>query len=74
MSEEVPVKRADVGILAVVSVLGGVVLASVLTTPELTPQFANVVFVATMLLAFFLFIPVMGLRLFVDDWREEDEE
>ncbi|RQG92535.1 hypothetical protein [Natrarchaeobius chitinivorans] len=71
MSEEVPVNRTDLAVLIVVSVVGGIALASWLMTPQLSPQFANAIMVATVLLAFFLFIPVMGIRLFVDDWREK---
>ncbi|APX95753.1 hypothetical protein [Natronorubrum daqingense] len=71
MSEEVPVNRVDLLALAVVSLVGGVVLAVLLAPVELTPEFISIVFLGMMLLAFFLFIPVMGARLFIDDWREE---
>ena len=71
MSEEVPVTRTDLLVLAVVSVAGGILIASWTLSPSLSPQFFNAIFVGTMLLAFFLFIPVMGARLFIDDWRDE---
>ncbi|SEH11433.1 hypothetical protein SAMN04487967_0348 [Natronorubrum sediminis] len=71
MSEEVPVNRVDLLALAVVSLVGGVVLAVLLAPVELTPEFISIIFLGMMLLAFFLFIPVMGARLFIDDWREE---
>ena len=71
MSEEVPVNRTDLLALAVVSLVGGVLLAALLAPVELTPEFISIVFLGMMLLAFFLFIPVMGARLFIDDWREE---
>ncbi|TYT63130.1 hypothetical protein [Natrialba swarupiae] len=74
MPEEVPVNRTDIVILTAVSVLGGVVLASLLMTPELTPRFVNAAMISAVLLAFFLFIPVMGVRMFVDDRRVKDEE
>ena len=38
---------------------------------RLLDEFISIVFLGMMLLAFFLFIPVMGARLFIDDWREE---
>lgn len=71
MEEEVPVNPRDLIALAVVSLGGGVVIASVLLSPQLSPQFFYATMVGTMLLAFFLFIPVMGIRLFIDDWNEE---
>lgn len=71
MEEEVPVERRDLGLLVVVSLVGGIVIASALLPPELSPQFFNAVMVATMLVAFFLFIPVMGLRLFLEEQTEE---
>lgn len=71
MSEEVPVTRTDLLVLVAISLGGGVVIASLMLSPALSPQFVNAVFVGTMLLAFFLFIPVLGARLFVDDWRDE---
>ncbi|WP_121742327.1 hypothetical protein [Natronorubrum halophilum] len=71
MTEDVPVTRRDLLILAGVSIGGGTIIASLLLSPALSPQFINAIFVGTMTLAFFLFIPVMGTRLFIDDWREE---
>lgn len=73
MADEVPVKREDVAVLVVVSLLGGVLIASWMLSPALSPRFFNAIFVGTMLLAFFLFIPVMGARLFIDDWRDDGE-
>ena len=72
MEEEVPVHRRDLFVLVAVSLAGGVVLASLLIPPQLSPRYVNAIMVSTMLLAFFLFIPVMGLRLFIDDWREDE--
>lgn len=71
MEEEVPVHRRDLLTLVVVSLAGGVVLASLLIPPQLSPRYLNAIMVATMLLAFFLFVPVMGIRLFLDDRNEE---
>ncbi|ELY89127.1 hypothetical protein C483_14290 [Natrialba hulunbeirensis JCM 10989] len=72
MSEEVPVRRTDLYALVVISVVGGFVLASWMMPPALSPAFANAIFVGMMLLAFFLFIPVMGVRLFIEDRKEEE--
>ncbi len=74
MADEVPVKRTDLLILAAVSLFGGVLLASVMLSPALSPPYISAILASTMLVAFFLFIPAMGIRLFVDDWREEDAE
>lgn len=71
MSEEVPVERRDIGMLVVLSVVGGVLIASWVSTPSISPQYFQAIFVGACLLAFFLFIPVMGVRLFVDDWNDE---
>ncbi|MFP8954084.1 hypothetical protein ACLI4Z_14120 [Natrialbaceae archaeon A-arb3/5] len=70
MSQEVPVHRTDVLVLVIVSLVGGFAIASWMLSPEISPQYFNAVFVATIMLAFFLFIPVMGARLFIDDWKE----
>ncbi|NGM71460.1 hypothetical protein G6M89_21155 [Natronolimnobius sp. AArcel1] len=67
MDEEVPVRRRDLVTLVVLSLGGGIALTSWMLSPQLSPQFFNAVLVATMLLAFFLFIPVMGIRLFLED-------
>ncbi|MFA9425230.1 hypothetical protein [Natronorubrum sp. A-ect3] len=71
MTEEVPVRRTDLLILMIVSIVGGVLLASLIVTPTLSTQFISTIFLGMMLLAFFLFIPVMGVRLFLDDWNDE---
>ncbi|MDQ2051412.1 hypothetical protein RBH26_13090 [Natronolimnohabitans sp. A-GB9] len=71
MSDEVPVTRTDLLVLIVVSLTGGTLIASLMLTPAISPQFINAIFVGTMLLAFFLFIPIMGARLFIDDWNDE---
>ncbi|RQH01468.1 hypothetical protein [Natrarchaeobius oligotrophus] len=70
MTEEVPVNRSDLVALVVVSVIGGIVLASWLLPPQLSPEYLNAIMVASVMLAFFLFIPVMGIRLFLDDRRD----
>lgn len=71
MSDDVPVTRTDLLILVAVSLGGGTIIASLLLTPAVSPQFINAIFVGAMLLAFFLFIPIMGARLFIDDWGDE---
>ncbi|QCC53481.1 hypothetical protein [Natronorubrum bangense] len=71
MTEEVPVRRTDLLILMIVSIVGGVLLASLIVTPTLSTQFISTIFLGMVLLAFFLFIPVMGIRLFLDDWNDE---
>ncbi|ELY57784.1 hypothetical protein [Natronococcus jeotgali] len=67
MSEELPVKITDLLALTVVSVIGGTLIASWTLSPRLTPRFAVSILSGTVLLLFFLFIPVMGARLFLDD-------
>ena len=71
MEEELPVNPTDMGILIVLSVVGGVLLASVLITPSLSTPYLSTILGSTMLLAFFLFVPVMGARLFIDDWNDD---
>lgn len=71
MEEEVPVTRRDLGLLVAISLLGGVVIASALLPVELSPQFFNAVMVGTMLVSFFMFIPVVGIRMFLED-RTDD--
>ncbi len=66
-ADEVPVNRTDLLVLAVVSLSGGILLASVMLTPELSPPYFSAIMASTMLVAFFLFIPVMGIRLFLDE-------
>lgn len=72
MSEDLPVKAVDLLVLVAVSVLGGSVIASWTLSPQLTPNFAVAVFSGTVMLAFFLFIPVMGIRLFIEERAEEN--
>ncbi|WP_049922169.1 hypothetical protein [Halopiger djelfimassiliensis] len=69
MSEEVPVTRTDVLVLLVVSAVGGLVLAAWMRPVEPSPEFAVSVMSGAVMLTFFLFIPIMGARLFIDDWR-----
>ena len=71
-SEEVPVERRDLITLAIVSVGGGVLIASWMVTPSITPQYFQAIFVGACLLAFFLFIPIMGTRLFIEDWTSDE--
>ena len=66
-SDELPVNRRDLVALVVVSALGGFAIAAWVATPEPTPQFAVGVLSGTTMLLFFLFVPVMGLRLFLDE-------
>jgi len=70
-TDEVPVERRDLLALFVVSVLGGILLAVAVVGPQLTPQFFSAIFVGACLLAFFLFIPIMGIRLFIHDWTDD---
>jgi len=71
MTEEVPVKRTDLLVLIAISLGGGTLIASVMVTPALSPQYIQGIFVGAILLAFILFIPVLGIRLFIDDeWDE----
>lgn len=74
MSEEVPVHATDILILIVVSAIGGFLLASWTLPPTLAFDFAVSVLAGTVFMAFFLFIPVMGVRLFIQDAREDDAE
>ncbi|RKD97480.1 hypothetical protein [Halopiger aswanensis] len=71
MEEEVPVTRRDLGLLVIISLLGGVGIAAALLPVELSPQFLNAVMVGAMLVSFFMFIPVMGIRMFLED-RTDD--
>ncbi|ELY59976.1 hypothetical protein [Natronolimnohabitans innermongolicus] len=73
MSDEVPVESTDLLVLIAVSLGGGTLIASLLVTPAVSPQFINAIFVSAMFLAFFLFIPIMGARLFIDDDGEESD-
>ncbi|WP_440769706.1 hypothetical protein [Natronorubrum sp. DTA28] len=72
MTEEVPVTRTDLLVLVAVSLGGGFLIAWGTVSLELTPRFVNAVFVGAVMLAFFLFIPIMGIRLFVDDWKQDE--
>ncbi|WP_436347639.1 hypothetical protein [Natronorubrum sp. FCH18a] len=72
MTEEVPVTRTDLLVLVAVSLTGGFLIALWTVSLELSPQFVNAVFVGAVMLAFFLFIPVMGARLFIDDWKQDE--
>ncbi|ELY56890.1 hypothetical protein QA600_06525 [Natronococcus sp. A-GB1] len=71
MSEEVPVHTNDILVLIVVSILGGFLLAAWTLPPALAFDFAVSVLAGTVLMAFLLFIPVMGVRLFIDDYRDD---
>lgn len=70
-SEEVPVERTDMLVLVVVSILGGLLIAVWTVSVEFSPQFVQATFVGATMLAFFLFVPVMGLRLFLEDRRDD---
>lgn len=72
-TEEMPVRRTDLIVLVVASAVGGFLLASWLLSPQPSPQFASAVLASASMIAFFLFVPVMGARLFVDDWRGTDD-
>lgn len=71
MEEEVPVNRSDILVLVAVSLVGGFLIAAWLLPPDLSAQFAYAVIVGAVMLSFFLFIPIMGARLFIDDWRDD---
>lgn len=66
-----PVKAVDLLVLVVVSVLGGALIASWAMEPRPTPNFVVAIFSGTVMLLFFLFIPVMGVRLFIEEQSEE---
>ena len=72
MTEEVPVTRTDLLVLVAVSLAGGVLIALATVSLEFSPQFVNAVLVGAVMIAFFLFIPVMGVRLFIDDWKQNE--
>ncbi|WP_306052438.1 hypothetical protein [Natronococcus wangiae] len=72
MSQDVPVHVTDLLILVVVSVVGGFLLAAWTLPPALAFDFAVSVLAGTVFLAFFLFIPVMGVRLFIEERREDE--
>jgi 4-amino-4-deoxy-L-arabinose transferase-like glycosyltransferase len=72
MTDDVPVRGTDILVLVAVSVLGGFLLAAWTLPPALAFDFAVSVLAGTVLLAFFLFIPVMGVRLFVEERRENE--
>ncbi|AGB38503.1 hypothetical protein [Natronococcus occultus] len=74
MSQDVPVHAIDIVVLIVVSVLGGFLLAAWTLPPSLAFDFAVSVLAGTVFMAFFLFIPIMGVRLFIEDAREEKAE
>ncbi len=71
MDEEVPVERIDLYALALISTVGGILIAVWMMPLAITPEFFVAIFVSSMLIAFFIFIPIMGARLFIDDWRAE---
>ena len=72
MTEEVPVNRTDLLVLVAVSLVGGFLIAWGTISLELSSRFVNAVFVGAVMIAFFLFIPIMGIRLFIDDWKEDE--
>lgn len=71
MEEGVPVHGTDILVLVVVSVVGGFLLAAWTLPPTLAFDFAVSVLAGTVFMAFFLFIPVMGIRLFIDERKED---
>ncbi|MFU8869174.1 hypothetical protein [Natronococcus sp.] len=71
MEEGVPVHGTDILVLVVVSIVGGFLLAAWTLPPALAFDFAVSVLAGTVLMAFLLFIPVMGVRLFIDDYRDD---
>ncbi|MFC4987927.1 MULTISPECIES: hypothetical protein [Saliphagus] len=75
MSQEpdLPVKPVDLLVLVVVSVLGGALIASWAMEPRLTPNFVVAISSGTVMLAFFLFIPVMGVRTFLEERKGGNE-
>jgi hypothetical protein len=72
MEEDVPVRGTDILVLIVVSVVGGFLLAAWTLPPTLAFDFAVSVLAGTVFMAFFLFIPVMGVRLFLDERNAEE--
>lgn len=74
MDQGLPVKPIDLLVLAVVSVVGGIAIASWVMEPRPTPNFVVTISSGTVMLLFFLFIPVMGVRLFIEERRERTEQ
>ncbi len=70
---DLPVKAVDLLVLVVVSVVGGTLIAGWAMEPRLTPNFAVAISSGTVMLAFFLFIPVMGVRMFLEDDSDDEE-
>ncbi|EMA36802.1 hypothetical protein [Halobiforma nitratireducens] len=71
--EELPIYPRDFLVLAVVSLVFGVALAALLRPIEPYSQFVFTAFSGAVLLAFFLFVPVMAVRLFLEERASEDE-
>lgn len=67
-------KGVDFVVLVVVSVIVGAAIASWVHSPQLTPDFVVTVFSGTVMVTFFLFVPVMGVRLFLEERAEASEE
>jgi hypothetical protein len=72
MEEDVPVRGTDILVLVIVSIVGGFLLAAWTLPPTLAFDFAVSVLAGTVFMAFFLFIPVMGVRLFLDERNAEE--
>ena len=70
-SNDVPVTQRDLVGLVLASVLGGLAIASWIMSPAPSPEFAVAILSGSTMLLFFLFVPVMGLRLFLDERAEE---
>ncbi|AFZ73251.1 hypothetical protein [Natronobacterium gregoryi] len=71
--EELPIYLKDFLALAVVSLVFGVALAALLRPVEPYSQFVFTAFSGAVLLAFFLFVPTMAVRLFLEERTAEDE-
>lgn len=69
--DDLPVYPKDLLVLAVVSLLGGLLIAAWLRPLEATPEFLFSIFSGAVMLVFFLFIPTMGIRLFLEDRDDE---
>ncbi|SFC45730.1 hypothetical protein SAMN05444422_108232 [Halobiforma haloterrestris] len=71
--DDLPVYPKDLLVLGVVSLFGGLLIAAWLRPLEASPEFLFSIFSGAVMLVFFLFIPVMGIRLFLEDRNDEPE-
>ncbi|SDR16744.1 hypothetical protein [Natronobacterium texcoconense] len=72
--DDVPVYPKDLVALFVVSLFFGLLIAAWLRPIEASAEFVFSVSSGAVLLMFFLFVPVMGIRLFFEDWKDDENE